>query len=51
MKFHIIHKTELANISLSQNISLWKQIALFITFGLGTAILKDLFHLWSSNLI
>ena len=45
------HKTELA-ISLSQNIGLWKQIALAITFGLATAILKDFFnHLWSSDLM
>ena len=50
MKFHITHKTELA-ISLSQNIGLWKQIALAITFGLTTAILKDFFHLWTSDLI
>ena len=50
MKFHVIHKTELA-ISLRQNIGLWKQIALAITFGLATAILKDFFYLWSSDLI
>ena len=50
MKFHVIHKTELA-ISLRQNIGLWKQIALAITFGLATAILKDFFYLRSSDLI
>ena len=50
MKFHVIHKTELA-VSLRQNIGLWKQIALAITFGLTTAILKDFFYLWSSDLI
>ena len=44
MKFHITHKTELA-ISLSQDIGLWKQIALAILFGLATAILKDFFLL------
>ena len=44
----ITHKTELA-ISLSQNTSLWKQRALAIKFGLATAILKDFFHLWSSD--
>ena len=37
---HKLHKIELA-ISLSQNIGLWKQIALAITFGLATTILKD----------
>ena len=50
MKFHITHKTEIA-ISLSQNIGSWKQVALAITFGLATAVLKDFFHLWSSDLI
>ena len=50
MKFHITHKTEIA-ISLRQNIGLWKQIALAITFGLATAILIGFFHLWSSDLI
>ena len=38
---YFTHKTELA-ISLSQNIGLWKQIALAIlTFGLATAILNS----------
>ena len=50
MKFHITHKTELA-ISLSQNIGLWKQTAPAITFGQATVVLKDFFHLWSSDLI
>ena len=50
MNFYVTHKTELA-ISLRQNIGLWKQIALAITFGLATAILKGFFHLWSSDLI
>ena len=49
IKFHITHKTELA-ISWSQNISLYKQIALAITFGQVTAVLKDFFHLWSCDL-
>ena len=50
MEFHITHKTELA-VSLSQNISLREQIALAITFGQATAVLKNFFHLWSSDLI
>ena len=50
MEFHITHKTELA-VSLSQNISLRKQIALAITFGQATAVLKDFFHLYRESLV
>ena len=37
--------------SLNQSISSWKQIVVAVTFEIATAILKDFFHLWSSDLI
>ena len=51
MKFYVTRKTGELATSLSQSIGFWKQIALATTFGLATAILKDFFHLWSSDLI